>query len=514
MTSIADSSLHADAEADETTFNGTVSDFSSQSSRQASPQLSQPAPMKVLTRPVSSGQHPAAGFSFTKAKPIQQFDFRRPKQLQSPPLPDTAQTVQNAINLTDHRVPSPKHVLKDPLPVPFPNIVPARSRAYGHSTPNTAKDVSRPNASLSDAPLNEVPMPADDVLTDSVLNGTKPLLTAPVFSHSPSEMIGTVDKQPVHMQHRSNKKSKDFLTSVAGTPKITKSRWRKPKTGPTTKGPNRKDTYTDVDLLNLLMYRRRQGQQELDNFRATQSGMEAEMLKLRDMTNDLSGQLQEAIHRTTQKSAELSKVKSSMPIWESKIKRLSDYVKGLTNDHKRLREDADDMNKQYQHVFVAKKQLQNTLDDARKSFEQERIRFQQLDDDARHKVETLTQTIQHQSTQLQTDEDLLMVERERSDRLEEQIVRVTTSHGQLSEILTGHRDSIACKIDELLHQARSIVPPNGPPESNSHNSIKPMLEQCFGILQELHKTTHVKPEDLQRLNNNMDTFAEGYVPFV
>ena len=509
MPSIADSSLHA--EADETISNGTVLGGSGQSSQQASPQVSQPAPMKVLTRPVSSGQHPAAGFSFTKARPIQQFDFRRPKQLQSPPPLDTAQAVPNAINLTD-QAPSPKHVLKDSVPVPFPNVVAAHSRAHNHSTPTS--DVSRPNASFSGATLNEVSMPADDVLTDSVLNGTKPLLTAPVSSQSPSEMFRTVGIQPVNVQHRSGKTSKDLLTSVAGTPKITKSRRRKPKMGPATDGPNRKNGYTEEDLLRLLMYRRTQGQQELECFRATHRGMEAEMRKLRDMTNDLSGQLQEAVHHATQRSAELSKVKSSMPLWESKIKQLSNYVNGLTNDHKRLREDADDMHKQFQHVFVAKKQLQNTLDDARKSLEQERIRFQQLDDDARHKIETLTQTIQHQSTQLQSDENLLMVERERSDRLEEQIIKITTSHGQLSEILTSHRDSITCKIDELLHQAQSIVPPNEPSESNAHDPIKPMLEQCFGILQELHRTTHVKPGDLQKLNNNMDTFVEGYVPFV
>ena len=405
-------------------------------------------------------------------------------------------------------------MLKDTFPVPFPNVIPAHSRAYNHSTPNITADVSRPNASFSGALMNEVSIPADDVLTDSILNGTKPMLTAAVSSHSPSEMVGIIGKQPVNVQRHSDKTSKDFLASVAGTPKITKSRRRKPKTGRATDVPNRKDTYTEDDLLKLLMYRWRHGQQELEYFRATHCGMETEMRKLRDMTNDLSGQLQEAVQRATQRSAELSKIKSSMPTWESKIKRLSDYVKGLTNDHKRLREDADDMHKQYQHVFVAKTQLQNTLDDARKSLEQERIRFQQLDDDARHKIETLTQTIQHQSTQLQSDESLLMVERERSDRLEEQIVRITTSHDQLSEILTGHRDSIASKIDELLHQTRSIVPPNESSESSSYDPIKPMLEQCVGILQELHKTTHVKPEDLQKLNNNIDTFVEGYVPFV
>ena len=221
---------------------------------------SQPAPMKVLTRSIFSGQYPATDFSYIKARPLQLFDFQRPKQLQSPPPSNIFRTIKNVINFTDHQIPSLKHVFKDSLSMPFPNIISAHSRAYDHSIPNIEKNISRLNLSFSDTSLNETLTSADDVLTHSILYKTKSLLTSPISNHNLSEMIETVDKQSIHVQHRSDKTFKNLLTSVIDAPKITQSRRRKPKTGPTSNGSNRKDTYNEARLLRLLKYDQSQGQ--------------------------------------------------------------------------------------------------------------------------------------------------------------------------------------------------------------------------------------------------------------
>ena len=388
------------------------------------------APLTVLTRPVASDQDPAAGFSFTKAKPIQNLDFGRPKQTpittqsqdpppqsgdiipieghthQSPPLPNT-------VNAAAHQGPSPKNhttsVAKDPLQVPFPNATFATTvLASGHSLAKTVKIIDQPQA---------------------------------------------------NMQNRSLKASRDPLTSVAQAPKITKSRGKKTRIGAATDCPPQplspKYAYTEDDLLRLLMYRRRQGQQELEHFRTTQQQKETEIQRLQDISNNLYSQLQDVEHRETQTNAELTKIKANKPIWESKIKRLSDYVKGLTNDHNRLRDDADDLRK-------------------------------------RHEMETLAQTIQHQDTQLRSEENLFMAERERSNRLEYQISGITASHEQLLHLFTGHRDTITGKIDDLLHRAQSIVPPTKGSESDPHNPITPMLG----------------------LKDSMNSIVEGYVSFL
>ena len=532
------------AEVDEAILNGIVSGGSGQPSRQPSQQAPQQAPIKVLTRPVSSGEDPAAGFSFTKAKPMQQFDFRRPKQAsgmtqpselphpsegmptgilshQSSPPTGTTQAVQNVVDDAAFRGSSPKH--HNPRAVEDQD-----SQAYKHPVPTTISGPIMLNFPSSRTLPKGVSTAADSTVTDSNCNRTKePALLnimipdrgklttmAPASIHCPAELIGDVDQPHVNKQSRSRKVSKDPLTSVAGAPKIIKPRRGKTKLDPATDGPPTrplKGDYTEEDLLRLLMYRRMQGQQELEYFKATEHQKESEIQQLRDLSNNLSGQLQEIIQRETQKTAELSRLKANKPIWEGKIKRLTDYVKGLTNDHKRLRDDADDLQKQHKDVLVASKEFHNALEDAQKLAERERNRSQRLEDDARHRIESLAQTVQYQRSKLQSDENLLTAENERSNQLENQISRITASHEHLLQVFTGHRDSITGRIDNLLHQAKSIIVPDKVSELPPNDPIRPMLEQCIGMLQKLHESATVKPEDLGKLGESMDSFVRGYV---
>ena len=548
------------AEADEVVLHGIVSGRSSQSSQHGSQhgslQSSQKEPPKVLTRPVSSGKDPAAGFSFTKAKPVQQLDFRRPKQApvtaqhpeltrpsesltfeanshQSPHLQDITQIVQDVVDVAADRAPSPKHhsspTIKDALPVPFPNAITTHSQSYRNLASNTIAGPITHGFSTTSSMPNEVSTAAHDTLTDSNPIGVKepPLLNIVVPDHTesietttssadrPAEVTRVSNEPQVNKPNRSHKASKDLLTSTAGAPKITKTRRRKTSVVPTTNGlppPSiPKSTYTEDDLLRLLMYRRRQGQQELEYFKITQNQKEDEILRLREMSHTLTNELQEVLQREAQNAAELSRIKAKKPIWESKIKRLSDYVKGLTNDHNRLREDADSLQKQRTDVFVAGKEFHDTLEATQKSVEQERIRSQRLKDDAHHRIETLEQTVQHQCTQLRSDENLLKAERERSTRLEDQISRVSGSYEHSLQLFTGHREAITSKIDDLLHQAKSVVLPNQTAEPHHQNPVRPMLEQCVTMLQELHEADTVKSKDLKKLGNTMDNFVRGYV---
>ncbi len=571
--------------ADEAFLDGIVSRGSGQSSRQASQltsqQASQGAPLKVLTRPVSSGKDPAAGFTFTKAKPVLQLDFRRPKQKdlppsrelatethshQLPPLPDTYQAEQNHVTVAAHQGPLPEHhatsVAKDPFPVPFPKVplVPDTNQA-GQNAPSVA--------------AHQGPLPERHDTDTSVVKDAFPVLfprspSLPDTSHAGHNSLSVVSHQGLLAEHhdnehhdndtpvvkdafpvlfpkapslpdtsqaghnslsvvshqgplpelnkyRSRKASRDPLTSVAGAPKITKNRRKKAKMISAMNNlppqSNSKDTYTEDDLLKLLTYRRKQRQQELAIFRATQHQKEAEIQQLRDMSNNLYIQLQEMAQREAQKSADLSKLEANQPIWESKIKRLIDFAKGLANDQKRQRQVVDDFNKELKDVAASRKELYNVIQAAQMLAEQERFRSQQFKDDARHRVETVAQTLQRQIAQLRSDESSLMVERQRSNRLEDQICRITASHGQLLELFTSHRDAITGKIDDMLQQAQSIVPLQKASEPDRRDTIGPMLEQCVSMLQKLHKADTVKPEDLRKLNVTMDSFVQGYVPF-
>ena len=540
----------AQADADEAVLNSIVSEASNHSSQTASEQPLKQAPVVVLTRPTSSSDDPAAGFSFTKAKPMRQLNFRGQKQTpiipqppgppspsegsteqpsnQSSPPPKPIEANRDVLDVAIRLRPAPEHqnssVLKDSIPVHLSDATPATSRPYIHPTPTTTSGPLTLKFSSTKSVPDELSTAANDPLTVANLNRTKtPGVLNIVFpdrskptrtdlSHIENPVaIASVAESDV--QNGSRKTLKDPLSSVAGAPKITKSR-RKTKNGPVKDGPqpssNSKASYTEDDLLRLLMYRRKQGQEELENFRASQQQKENEILKLHETSNHLSNQLQEVVQREAQTTAELSRLKANKPIWESKIKRLSDYVKGLTNDHKRLREDADDLHKHHGDVVAAKEELHNTLVDVQESLKHERIKVQKLQESAHHEINTLVQTVQNQYQKIQSNENLLAVERERSKQIEAQISEITTNNKQSLELFNSHRETITSKIDNLLNQAQTIVPPNKAPEAPSHDLIMPMLEQCIEMLRKLHKEDSVRPEDLRIIDATLNNFVQGY----
>ena len=466
------------AQADEASLTGQTMEIGSSKGQ---------APIKLLTRPASSGNNPAAGFSFTKAKPIQQLDFGRQRQAPAVAQPREGVLPSDAVptGTRNNGSPSPTDVNHDgPMPQDPPH-----SRVSDDPKPTTT--------SGSESRILNIIIP----------NRYKSATTI----HNPAEPIEVTDQPRPRDPNTTRKASKEPLTSVAGAPKVAKSRRKDLKTFPAGERPPSPSIhnkgYTEEDLLRLLMYRRRQGQQELEFFRATQDQKEAEI-------RSLSEQLHEVVQREAQNTAELSELKGKKPLWESKIKQIkqmSDYVKGLTNDHKRLREDADDLQRQHGEVCIAGKEFHIALENAKKTAEQGRISSQKHRDDARHRIETLTQTIQHQGAQLRDDETLLNAERERSNRLQAQISGITASHGQLMQLFTDHRDAITGRIDSLLHQAKSAVAPKEASEVQPDGAVRPMLEQCVGLLQKLHEVETITPKDLRKLNDTIDGFVRVYV---
>ena len=176
----------------------------------------------------------------------------------APLLPDTNPAGQNAPSVATHQEPLPKYhdtsVIKDEFPVLFPKAP---------SLPDTSQ-----------------------------------------AGHNSRSVVSHQGPLPEVNEYRSRKASRDPLTSVAGASKITKTRRKKAKmiSAMNNHPPqsNSEDTYTEDNLLKLLMYRRKQRQQELEYFQATQQQKEAEIQQLRDKSSTLYIQLQEMAQREAQ----------------------------------------------------------------------------------------------------------------------------------------------------------------------------------------------------------------------
>ena len=291
--------------------------------------------------------------------------------------------------------------------------------------------------------------------------------------------------------------------------KILKKRRKKPSTESSTNAATRPHVgpaYSEEELLHLLMIRHRHAQRERETFQVTQQAKEQEFQQLKNWASDLEARLHETELRYSEKEAQLAKFKSTKTGWERKIKRLSDYVQGLTNDHNRLRDDARELQDRSSSILKEREVLVSAVQEARQNITKQHSNSVHVMTETRHGLEMREQTIQHQQSELHNLQNVLAAERERNGRLESEVSAFAASYGQLSKQLSGNRDDIMEKITELLDKTEGFRAA-APPESQDH--LNSMLEQCVVLLERFHGAGATKPEDFESLNYSMRGYFEG-----
>ena len=291
--------------------------------------------------------------------------------------------------------------------------------------------------------------------------------------------------------------------------KVLKKRRKKPSTESSTNAATRPHVgpaYNEEELLHLLMIRHRHAQRERETFQVAQQAKEQEFQQLKNWASDLEAQLHETERRYSEKEAQLAKFKATKTGWERKIRRLSDYVQGLTNDHNRLRDDARELQDRSSSILKEREVLVSAVQEARQNITKQHSNSVQIMTETRHGLEMREQTIQHQQSELHNLQNVLAAERERNDRLESEVSAFAASYGQLSKQLSGHRDDIMGKITELLDKTEGFRAA-APPESQDH--LNSLLEQCVVLLEKFQSAGATKPEDFESLNDSMHGYFEG-----
>ena len=507
-----------------------------------------PTQLKIFTRPVSSHEDPAAGFSFSKPKPQALVFNRKPNQApeastnevlrlspfskknalsRKPPHDTTISSNTDNVEAVSHQsllAPQRPPVSSNALAVPFPNVTLPASIECEHlitkpeaaSLPTTAP----PLESTMHAPA----LSAAETLIGSESDGQRCVLSP--------EKSGTVHQNPSPQQVHSNQHLPDTIVSTSQTPmdtllrpadeqcrvlqnptinpsKVLKKPRKKPSTEPGTNAATRSHigpAYNEEELLHLLMIRHRHAQRERETFHVAQQAKEQEFQQLKNWAIELQAQLHETERHYSEKEAQLAKLKASKTGWERKIKKLSDYVQGLTNDHNRLRDDAREIQDRSSSIFKERESLISAVQEARENVTKQQNNSVQVVTEALHGVEMREQRIQHQQAELHNLQNHLAAERERNDRLESEVSAFAASYGQLSKQLLGHRDNIMGKITELLDKTegfRAAAP------SESQDQLSSLLEQCVVLLEKFQSAGAIKPEDFQSLNNSMHGYFEG-----
>lgn len=296
--------------------------------------------------------------------------------------------------------------------------------------------------------------------------------------------------------------------TITNPSKVLKKRRQKPNTESGTNAttrPHVAPAYNEEELLHLLMIRHRHSQREREVFQLSQQAKEQDFQQLKNWASDLQAQLLETERRYSEKEAQLARFKAAKPGWERKIKRLSDYVQGLTNDHNRLRDDARELQDRSISILKEREVLASAVQEARQSTTKQHSNSVQVMAEARHGLEIREQTIQNQQSELHNLQKLLAAERERNHRLESEVSAFAASYGQLSKQLSGHRNNIMGKITELLDKTegfRAAAP------LESQDRINSLLGQCVVLLEKFQGAGVTKPEDFESLNDSMHGYFE------
>lgn len=494
-----------------------------------------PANFSLLTRPTSAHEDPAAGFSFTKAKPVQPLDFSRKaaskanlsstsiapstslqKETQngprSQPETDERQVAASLAKSTSESRSSPKEAsaCKNIFAVPFPNVAGMSSQNCNPSFSHSKEEQDK-LPPLSAAPAaNEVSVSSDETLVELEVSETnaasdkanrsnnlrKPMPGSPESGKGPHIATDKAPRQQIKPLKTACLPTQAPRVQARVLSKATnKQRKKRPSAS------NQNAIPTEGDLLQMLLYKHQQNDQERQVLLDTLQAKEAKYQELWAASEDLYSQYHDVSQKYSKSEGQLMKIKEAKPAWEKKIRKLSDYVKGLTNDHNRLRDDAKNIQERQQSVLTDKDSIFDTLRDVVKVTEERYSASKQQVTVARHDLEVLGKTVSNHQSQLHQEHALVLFERERNNRIEKQISTLTAGHAQLLITLTGHRDTITTNISEVLHsfeQVHATTPPSG------QDSLKPMLEQCILSLKYLsERESGAKPADLQQFNDTM-----------
>jgi len=493
-----------------------------------SPPADQQPSRGFFARPQSSGDGAATGFIFGRAKPTTMNMSRQFGQASRIPTCE-ASTDKAAIDVETIMVTAPEKMFETHTEVTpnvqphYPPLIDKTVTVTSQSPTHQAQSV-RPSRHSSEPPLKarDATSPLTKV-TETVID---PYVSPSRHQSEDNKLpVHTTDREPALFDPSSFKElakpptPRQLHRPVSGTypstpkeprlpdqarSKVTKSRRNalpKPSDIP---GPlgicGTKSSPTQEELMNVLLLRYKHDKQLRDQERAAHA---TDVQDLKDISDVLWQQLQAERARGQQLDKEVLDYEAKMPAWGAKVKKLSDFVRGLTNDHHGLRDKAKEIQQTQIDLRHEKILLDAELDNINQNLDATTDWTKNTVAEAKADLRLLFQQSQHQQTQLRDNARLLDSERERSELYAAEIGKLTTSHNQMTQCIVAqgnmHVDgltALSAKLDEMQI--------NNP--SDSHEELKGIVQQCLGTVEGLRSPADIKIEDLQQL----DTSVRGY----
>lgn len=488
-------------------------------SNTVSPSAGQQPSRVFFARPHSSGDNAAAGFVFGKAKPA---TINMSRQFgQASKLPaceastyEAAEDIRTAMDASSEQM---VIAYTGVTPKVQPHCPPLTDRpsAVASSSPSHQAQPVRPSSEPPPQARHQTSSPTKvtETLIDAYLSPSRlpseannlPVLTTseePAILDIPSCKELAKTSSP-HRSHPHVTRSNPSTPTESRLPaqarsRVTKSRRKALPKSSDYPGPPQvcrtQSTLTQEELMNVLMLRYKHDKQLRDEERAAHA---SDVQDLKDISDVLWQQLQAERTRGQQLNKEILHYEARLPAWGAKVKKLSDFVRGLTNDHHGLRDKAKEIQQTQNELRHEKMLLTADLDNVNKDLTAVTEWNKSTVAEAKADLRLLLQQSENQQVQLRDNARSLDNERERNGLYAAEIGKLTTSHNQLTQCIAA-RDSI--HVDRLTALSAKLDDIQITDSSDSHEELKGMVQQCLGTVEGLRSTADMNGQDLQHID--------------
>ncbi|KAL8686260.1 MAG: hypothetical protein Q9218_007233 [Villophora microphyllina] len=432
----------------------------------------EPNPHPFFARPRSVDGSPSPGFSFRKAK-----------------LP-TFNTMLNRLVVPDvYNLSGVRPGAQGPAETPNSDTMPAETVQQLQETGSGPDQASKSDASIENS--------GDSQLLDSataVALGGPTLIDAQQLSGRASPASYSKASHTARSGHHTDSEVSSTISirkpKAAG--KIRKrqqsSRGRSPSCPGSTVAPILDDPPLDpVELLSALTVYYQKQKQQRAKVKASQRAKELEIKDLEMISKSLHKQLQGSEARVAKQSGELEKYRELMPRWQDKVKKLNDFVKGLSNDHTRLRDDAHSIQQEQRNLQTAKESINNGLKETMTALQDERSQHQGRLSKAHKDVEALQETLTTRKFELMTShhEDLVAKVAQQGDILGTKLADISelVSRCIPGSSTTGQLDGLQANLEEYLSLLRQPREAGSSPDALNDlgSSIKEVIDRISSL---------------------------------
>lgn len=247
------------------------------------------------------------------------------------------------------------------------------------------------------------------------------------------------------------------------------------------------------DLLKALTICYRNQKQQRAELRAKEKKKDDAIAEFKMIITFLDNQLQQSNEQMSRQEAKLLKYRQLVPGWQDKVTKLSNFVKGLNNDHTRLRDDARSMQDEQQNIKLHKEAIDKMLGELAGALEKERLYHQERLLKAHHRTEIAEQALNARNLDLRSEQD-------RSTSLQDSLNKFASDRGDIMVKLANQEASISSKIaslDETIADAVRNASTSG------HEVLNPKLEECISLLKEPRAVESAHVEDIQQLHSSV-----------